>query len=199
MSKCPGITLVISIQIVILLLLVACEQTNNNKTVAKSGNPGVINTQPSQTAQTTGTDSPAVISQAEPAATNVGAVDSTSTPDNSKVPDIDPGDSTGSQNAANTTTSNLPPSNHDKMLALAKKSGCLTCHSVDKKIVGPAWKDVAARYRDDNSARSRLIDKVSKGGKGNWTEVTGGVPMPPYHPRVSTENIEHLVDFVLSL
>jgi cytochrome c len=84
-------------------------------------------------------------------------------------------------------------------LDLAKKSGCLACHSVDNKVVGPAWKDVAAKYKGDGSARAALIDKVKKGGKGNWTSVTGGVPMPPYSPRVSDDNIEKLVDFILGL
>ena len=84
-------------------------------------------------------------------------------------------------------------------LALAKKSGCLACHSVEKKVVGPAWKDVSARYKDDAGARERLVEKVKTGGKGNWTEVTGGVPMPPYSPRVADADIEKLVDFVLSL
>ena len=84
-------------------------------------------------------------------------------------------------------------------LALAKKSGCLACHSVEKKIVGPAWNDVSAKYKGDAGARDRLIAKVKKGGKGNWTKVTGGAPMPPYSPRVSDENIAKLVDFVLGL
>ena len=84
-------------------------------------------------------------------------------------------------------------------LKLAKQSGCLACHSIEKKVVGPAWKDVSAKYKGDPGARARLIEKVKKGGKGNWTTVTGGVPMPPYSPRVSDENIAKLVDFVLSL
>ncbi|MBL1276282.1 MAG: c-type cytochrome [Ectothiorhodospiraceae bacterium] len=84
-------------------------------------------------------------------------------------------------------------------LALAKKSGCLACHSVDKKIVGPGWKDVAAKYKDDAGAKDRLIAKVKKGGKGNWTKVTGGAPMPPYSPRVTDANIEKLVDFIMTL
>lgn len=84
-------------------------------------------------------------------------------------------------------------------LALAKKSGCLACHSVEKKIVGPAWKDVAAKYKGDAGARDRMIGKVKKGGKGNWTAVTGGAPMPPYSPRVSDENIGKLVDFIMAL
>lgn len=84
-------------------------------------------------------------------------------------------------------------------LALAQKSGCLACHAVDRKLVGPAWKDVAARYRGDAGARARLIEKVSKGGGGNWTAVTGGIPMPANAPRVPAGDIEKLVDFVLSL
>lgn len=84
-------------------------------------------------------------------------------------------------------------------LELAKKSGCLACHSVEKKIVGPAWKDVAAKYKGNADAKAALVDKVKKGGSGNWTEVTKGAKMPPYSPRVSDENIAKLVDFVLSL
>lgn len=84
-------------------------------------------------------------------------------------------------------------------LELAKKSGCLACHSVEKKVVGPAWQDVANKYKGDASAKATLVDKVKKGGKGNWTEVTGGVPMPPYSPRVADADIEKLVDFVLGL
>ena len=84
-------------------------------------------------------------------------------------------------------------------LSLAKKSGCLACHSVEKKVVGPAWKDVSIRYKGSKDARQTLIEKIKKGGKGNWTKVTGGVPMPPYSPRVSDANISKLVDFVLGL
>ena len=84
-------------------------------------------------------------------------------------------------------------------LDLAKKSGCLACHSVEKKVVGPAWQDVSERYKGDDGAKEQLVAKVKAGGKGNWTEVTGGVPMPPYSPRVTDADIETLVDFVLSL
>lgn len=90
-------------------------------------------------------------------------------------------------------------SNHDEMLALAKKSGCLACHKIEAKLIGPAWSDVSKRYKGDAGAKARLIAKVKSGGKGNWTEVTGGTAMPAYSPRVSDENIEKLVSFVLSL
>ena len=87
---------------------------------------------------------------------------------------------------------------HDEGLALAGKSGCLACHKIEAKLVGPAWRDVSKRYKGDPDAKARLVAKVKTGGKGNWTEVTGGVSMPPYSPRVSDENIEKLVTFVLS-
>lgn len=84
-------------------------------------------------------------------------------------------------------------------LTLARKSGCLACHTIEKKQVGPAWKDVAAFYTGKPDSQLRLIEKVKKGGKGNWTKVTGGTPMPPYSPRVSDHNIQRLVRFILSL
>lgn len=84
-------------------------------------------------------------------------------------------------------------------LELAKASGCLACHAVDKKVVGPAWADVSAKAKGDADARAALINKVKTGGKGNWNEITGGVPMPPYSPRVADADIEKLVDFILTL
>jgi cytochrome c len=87
----------------------------------------------------------------------------------------------------------------DEGLALAQQSGCLACHKIETRLVGPAWQDVSKKYRGDDDARARLIAKVKAGGKGNWTEVTGGTPMPPYSPRVSDADIERLVSFVLAL
>lgn len=84
-------------------------------------------------------------------------------------------------------------------LDLAKRSGCLACHSVEKKVVGPAWNDVSARYAGDATVKPKLVAKVKAGGKGNWNDVTGGAMMPPYSPRVSDADIEALVDFILGL
>ena len=96
------------------------------------------------------------------------------------------------------TTGGGPPLSREEGLALAGKSGCLACHKIETKLVGPAWHDVSKRYKGDPGAKARLVAKVKAGGKGNWTEVTGGVAMPPNSPRVSDENIEKLVTFVLS-
>jgi len=79
--------------------------------------------------------------------------------------------------------------------ALAQKSGCMACHAVDKKIVGPAYKEVAAKYRGDKGAEAKLVDKVKKGGQGVW----GQVPMPPNSPQVKDEDIKAIVKWVLSL
>jgi len=84
-------------------------------------------------------------------------------------------------------------------LDLAKKSGCLACHGIENKVVGPSWVDVAVKYADQADARTVLMDSIAKGSKGKWTSVTGGVPMPPYSPRVSDENIQKLADFIMDL
>jgi cytochrome c len=86
------------------------------------------------------------------------------------------------------------PALADDQLALAQKSGCTACHSVDKKIVGPAYKDVAAKYRGDKSAEAKLITKVEKGGSGVW----GQIPMPP-NTQVKPEDVKKLVEWILSL
>ena len=79
-------------------------------------------------------------------------------------------------------------------LVLAKKNGCLVCHAIDKKVVGPAWKDVAAKYRGDAGAEARMMEKIAKGGSGVW----GSIAMPP-NPRLSEADRQALAKFVLSL
>jgi cytochrome c len=78
--------------------------------------------------------------------------------------------------------------------ALMTKDGCGACHAVDKKIVGPAYQDVAAKYKGDASAAAKLADKVKKGGVGVW----GQIPMPP-NAQVSDADIKNLVDWILTL
>lgn len=96
-------------------------------------------------------------------------------------------------------TWNIRQKSRDEMLTLAQGSGCFACHSLDEKVVGPSWRDIALRYTDDGNARPALIDKVKNGGDGNWSDVTQGVAMPPYAPRVSDKHVAQLVDFILSL
>ncbi|MBA3995773.1 MAG: cytochrome C' [Candidatus Accumulibacter sp.] len=76
--------------------------------------------------------------------------------------------------------------------ALAKAKNCMACHSVEKKIVGPSYKDVAKKYTAKDE--DKLVEKVLKGGKGSWGEV----PMPP-NAAVKPEEAHKLVKWILSL
>ena len=76
---------------------------------------------------------------------------------------------------------------------LAKKYACSACHAVDTKLVGPAFKEIAAKYRDDKVAPAKLAEKVKKGGQGVW----GSIPMPP-NPTVPDADVNALVSWILS-
>ena len=78
--------------------------------------------------------------------------------------------------------------------ALAAAKNCLACHNIDRKVVGPAYKDVAAKYRGDKTAPSRLVAKVMEGGGGVW-----GVVKMPSNPQVTEAEAKKLVTWVLSL
>lgn len=79
-------------------------------------------------------------------------------------------------------------------LEIAKKNGCLACHGMETKLVGPSWRDVGKKYAGDAEAESMLVTKVKKGGKGVW----GQVPMPP-NVTVKDADVRTLVKFVLTL
>ena len=76
--------------------------------------------------------------------------------------------------------------------ALAKKSGCLACHAVDKQVVGPSYQAVAKKYKGNAKAEAMLISKVKNGGAGVW----GQIPMPP-HAHVPDADIKAIVAWVL--
>ena len=76
--------------------------------------------------------------------------------------------------------------------ALAKAKNCMSCHAIDKKLVGPAYKDVAAKYKGDAGAVDKLAAKVKAGGKGVWGEI----PMPPNN--VTPDEAKKLVTWILS-
>ncbi|MEO8299251.1 MAG: c-type cytochrome [Burkholderiales bacterium] len=77
-------------------------------------------------------------------------------------------------------------------LELATKKNCMACHAIDKKVVGPAYKDVAAKYKGQKDAVAKLSDKIIKGGAGVW----GTMPMPPN--AVTPEEAKTLATWVLS-
>ncbi|HEY6898020.1 MAG TPA: c-type cytochrome [Rhodocyclaceae bacterium] len=78
--------------------------------------------------------------------------------------------------------------------ALAQKGGCMGCHTKDKKMVGPAFKDISAKYKDQKDALAKLTDKVRHGGTGVW----GQVPMPPNGTdKLSDADLKSVLEWVL--
>jgi cytochrome c len=77
---------------------------------------------------------------------------------------------------------------------LLKKHACLSCHAVDKKLVGPSYKDVAAKYRGQAGVEKTLAEKVKKGGQGVW----GQIPMPP-NPNVPDADLNAMVKYIMSV
>ncbi len=81
--------------------------------------------------------------------------------------------------------------------ALLQQNGCMACHSVTDKLVGPSFKQVAERYRGKKGATGMLAKKIVKGGNGNWNDLTGGMMMPP-HPDISPADSKAIARWVLS-
>ena len=77
---------------------------------------------------------------------------------------------------------------------LAKSKNCMSCHSVDAKILGPSFKDIAKKYAGDKTAEAKLATKVMKGGSGVW----GAIPMPA-NAQVNDAEAKTLVKWILSV
>ncbi len=82
-----------------------------------------------------------------------------------------------------------------KLLDLANRNGCFTCHAIDRTVVGPSWSDIAKKYPASAQQRSKLIANIKNGSKGTW----GDKVMPANSPKVTDADIEKLVDYILSL
>jgi cytochrome c len=85
------------------------------------------------------------------------------------------------------------PANGKEMQELATRHTCMTCHKVDAKVVGPAYRDVAARYANDPDAEQKLIAQMENGGAGKW----GAVPMLPFKGKVPPEDMKKLTQWIL--
>ena len=82
----------------------------------------------------------------------------------------------------------------DELEDMMKKNGCNACHAEDKKVIGPSYKDVAAKYTGDATAPAKLAEKVKKGGSGVW----GPIPMPP-NAQVKDDDVKKMVQLILAL
>jgi cytochrome c len=111
------------------------------------------------------------------------------------------GNNAGSNSSSDSTASAAPATNdittnpdYQKGLALIASNDCLTCHKVDEKVTGPAYRDVANKYENTPENVTKLADKVIKGGSGNW----GTIPMTP-HPALSEADAQQMVKYILLL
>lgn len=111
------------------------------------------------------------------------------------------GSNSGNSNSSDTTTSVGPATNdvtnnpdYKKGLALIAANDCLTCHKIDEKVTGPAYRDVANKYENTDANVKMLAKKVISGGSGNW----GTIPMTP-HPALSEADAEQMVKYILLL
>ncbi len=102
----------------------------------------------------------------------------------------------GTEVATETKTTDLSANpDYKKGLALVAQSDCLSCHAINEKTTGPAYADIARKYKGaDDSTINRLAHTIIKGGKGNWGEI----PMTP-HPTVSEEDAKQMVKYILLL
>jgi cytochrome c len=82
----------------------------------------------------------------------------------------------------------------EKALTLIGSSDCMTCHAIDRKVIGPSYKDVAKKYEDTKATEDTLVSKIKNGGSGNW----GNVAMLP-HPDLPEEDARIMVKYILSL
>lgn len=78
-------------------------------------------------------------------------------------------------------------------LALAQKNACMACHSVDKKVLGPAYKDIATKYKGQKDAEAIVIGNIREGGSGKW----GAIPMPAQN-NLSDDDAKALAKWILS-
>jgi len=90
------------------------------------------------------------------------------------------------------TTSVFPKSRKAKRIL--SRNGCFSCHRIKQRVIGPAYRDVAARYRNDLRAKDKLFKKVRSGGRGNW-----GKTYMPAQKRITKSDLEYVLDYILKL
>jgi len=172
------------------------ESATDNATSTEPSTPSA-DTQPTEAvtppadAEATETTEKPADTQPTEAATPPAEADETT----EKPADTQPTEATTPPAEADETTE-LDKMTNDQAVALITEKGysCMACHHPENKLVGPSYKEVAAKYKDDASAVETLAGKIKAGGSGTW----GQMPMPP-NPTVTDEDMQTLVDWILSL
>ena len=105
-----------------------------------------------------------------------------------------PADTTAASSTQPAPAASDATADNEKALTLIGSSDCMTCHAIAKKVIGPAYKDVAAKYEDTPATEDSLISKIKHGGSGNW----GNLVMTP-HPDLQDNDLRVMVKYILSL
>jgi cytochrome c len=108
--------------------------------------------------------------------------------------DSTPATPTDTAAAAPSTSGGTPEIANQKGLELIGANDCMTCHAIDKKVIGPAYIDVAKKYENTPAVIDTLVAKIKHGGKGNWGEIA----MTP-HPDLPDADAQEMVKYILSL
>ena len=135
-----------------------------------------------------------VVALALTACGNDNASKDTGTTTNTETDTTTASGNAGTATAPATPAGGISVEDADKGLALVGQSDCLTCHKVEDKLVGPAYREVAAKYPVEDTTIKYLANKIIQGGAGVW----GQVPMTP-HPQLSQEDAQLMAKYVLSL
>ncbi len=198
-----------AVLIICVVLLAACQQQKSDQIASIAAPPAVVSVVSAQIgtpsavplAQPTASSPASSVAVVEPEAQPVAVVQS---PAPVRIESVVVAAEAKSAKGAITAQAVVPPVvaqpkspaglSEPDVIALAKKKNCFACHLIEKKVVGPSWKDVATKYRGDVAAQSKLENKIAKGGSGAW----GNMAMPP-QPHVSATERTLLVRFILNL
>jgi cytochrome c len=94
----------------------------------------------------------------------------------------------------------VPAMTASQVPEIARKAGCMACHGIEGKIVGPGFAWVAYKYKDDKAkGKKAIVDQIVNGGKGQWTRYTGGIIMPQFREQTTEAQRNELADYILSL
>jgi cytochrome c len=94
----------------------------------------------------------------------------------------------------------MPVASDTQLLEIARKAGCMACHAIDRKVIGPAFGWVAYKYRDDKEkGRVAVVHQIANGGSRQWIIHTGGISMPPMQERMTEEQRIEFGEYILNL
>lgn len=173
-----------------LFLIAGCD-SGRDDTAQQEAPPAVSTSDSEQAAVQDQSDAAATAEPAAPSTPSEPAEEATSSAEaDAAEAEAEPAAAADSADSSSETTQVAATGDPEAML---KKYNCTSCHAVSRKLVGPAYKEVAAKYQGQAGAADELVEKVKKGGSGVW----GAIPMPP-NPGVPDADVRAMVDWIVA-